>query len=175
MKSKNLLALLFIALVVTAGCKKDDDSNPLVGSFTLKGETFEILTTGSAPTGILQLIHDLAGNSTFGTLTITGANTSKTGVLQIAIDYTTSSGITGEYKNGNLNTGAHTFEPWLTSYSTTTLSGTNMITGNDATGTLTITKNASDSYTVSFNFIYADSTSATGNITQKYTVQEMNI
>jgi|WetSurMetagenome_2_1015567.scaffolds.fasta_scaffold844204_1 hypothetical protein len=175
MKRKNLLALFILALVITTGCKKDEETTTQSGSFMLKGEKFEISSDASAATGVLQLMHDLAEGSTSGSFSITGSNASKTGIIQIAVDYTTSTGIAGDYKNGDIFNGDHTFDPWLSSYSTYSASGTNMISGNEADGTLTVTKNSSDSFTVSFNLIFSDSTTASGNITQKYTVQEMNL
>lgn len=175
MKRKNLLALFILALVITAGCKKDDDTKPEVSSFMLKGEKFEVSSQASAATGILQLMHDLDEGSTFGSITITGTNASKTGMLQIAIGYTTINGIAGDYKNGDIFNVDRTFDPWLSSYTTVSASGTNMISGNQADGTLTVIKNSSDNYTVTFNLTFSDSTTASGNITQRYTVQEMNL
>ncbi len=169
MKTKNLLTLLILVLVVITACNKDkdddDDATDQIGSFTLKGEEYEI---NSQTQGILQLIHDLSEGTTSGGISITGKKSSKMAVLQIAIDYKTSEGISGNYLNGDNFTDDHTFDPWLCNY----LISTTGASGNEADGTLSITKKSNDKYTVEFDFIFSDSTTAKGNITQKYEVQE---
>jgi hypothetical protein len=176
MNRKNLLAFVILAFVIGSGCKKKDDTTttaPAVSSFMLKGEKYEIPSQGTT-TGVLQLMHDITEGTTSGSISITGIKGTTVGVVQCGINYKTDKGITGVYKNGGIYTGDHTFDPWLCSYTTMTQSGTNTLSGNDPDGTLTVTKNSSDNYTVSFNLTYSDSITASGNITQKYTVQEFN-
>jgi hypothetical protein len=144
-----------------------------VSSFMLKGEKYEIPSQEST-TGVIQLMHDISEGTTSGSISITGYKSPMVGVVQIGIAYTTGTGITGIYKNGDHFTGDHTFDPWLSSYSTVIQGGTNMVSGNEADGTLSVTKNSADNYTVSFNLTFSDSTTASGNITQKYVVQEVD-
>lgn len=176
MKKNTLLLILGLIAVVLAGCKKDDDDDKkLVGSFMFKGEKFEIYSENGETTGTLQVFHDLGEGTSSGAFTIAGANSSKACTIQIAIEYETASGITGTYTNGDVTPSARIFDPWLSSYMTTYLSGPSMTTGNEPDGTLSIAKKSGNSYSVTFSFIYSDGSTATGNITQAYTVQEMNI
>lgn len=175
MKTINALIMLSLSVMILAGCnKKDEDTKELVGSFMLKGEKFEIYSEDDQPTGILQIFHDQADDLSEGSFTISGLSETHIGSIQIGIEYKTSTGISGTYLNGDFSAGNHLFDPWLSSYSYTSLSGTSMITGNEPEGTLTINKNSSGLYTVNFSFIYSDSTVASGNIKQNYTVQEVN-
>jgi hypothetical protein len=176
MKRRNLLAFVILAFVIISGCKKDDDTTtpePVLSSFMLKGEKYEI-PSQETPTGVIQLIHDLSEGTTTGSISITGYKSPMVGVIQLVISYITSTGVTGVYKNGELYSSDHTFDPFLSSYSTMTQSGTIMVTGSNADGTLTVTKNSSDNYTVSFNLTYADNSTSSGNITQKFVVQEVS-
>ncbi|MGM0648699.1 MAG: hypothetical protein ACQESZ_09995 [Bacteroidota bacterium] len=180
MKTKILLSLLFLAFIMSSGCKKeeeDDDTNKkvLVGSFMLKGDSYNIYTTGSEPAGVLQLMHHLSDGYSTGGFTIAGTNTNTgIGAVQLFIEYTANTGISSSYINGDIYNDDHTFDPWLSSYSITSANGSTMITGSEPDGTIDITKNSDGNFTVAFDLVFSDSTTASGTITQDYKVQEMN-
>jgi len=177
MKNTRTLVMLALALSILAGCKKDDDDdgNKLVGSFTFDGVKYEIYSENNEPTGAIMLFHDSGEGITEGSFTIAGATKEYAVTLGFAITYTTSAGISGTYTNEDLGPGSHTFSPWLSSYLKVNTSGTSSLNGNEPEGTLSIVKKSGNTYTLTFSFTYSDGTTASGNITQEYTVQEINM
>ncbi|MFO8054279.1 MAG: hypothetical protein R6U19_03845 [Bacteroidales bacterium] len=121
------------------------------------------------------MTHHLSDGNSSGGFTIGGTNSNTgIGVVQLFIEYTANTGISGNYKNGDIYTDDHTFDPWLSSYSITSANGNTMITGSEPDGTIDITKNSDGNFTVAFDLVFSDSTTASGTIIQDYKVQEMN-
>lgn len=175
MKAKALITLLAVAIILAPGCKKDEDEPKLVGTFTLGGEKFEIFSEDEQPTGTFQVFHEQSSGISGGAFTFSGVNDKHSATIQIAIEYPTSEGISGDYENGDVSSADHVYEPWLSSYTLTNTGGTGTTNVNEPDGSLTVSRNGEDNFTISFDFIFSDSTTAKGTITQDYLVQEMSI
>lgn len=170
MKKLHLLAILLIGLLIASGCKKDDDTtttNNAVGTISVGDKKFDV----EKGDGIIQLIND--GNTTTGAITIGGNNSTHTLVLGLSIEYVTADGISGDYENGDNSSSNHIFEPWLTQVTIYTNDGLSNQNYNEPDGTLKVTHNSGNNYSVNFNMAFSDTVTVSGDLTFDFIVQQM--
>ena len=170
MKNFFKVAFLLFATLTLSSCSSDDDSGNNGGdspSFSLKNETYNLVPQGS----IIQMI-DMDEEGSFAQITISGTKDSKSGTIRFIANFDNS--ISGTYTDGEMGTNG-TFDTEGSNYITTELiNGSQEIRSEGgAEGTLKITQNQNNNYTVEFDVVYDDGVVAQGNITTDFVVQSL--
>lgn len=170
----SLFTIVVISIVLAFGCKKDEENDNAnkekpVGTITLNNESFDVYAGSSA----VQLFVD--DPNTNGSISITGSNSANSLIISLAVEYPTAAGISGTYENGDFSSSSHVFSPWLTQVSVTTNDGSTNNNYNEPDGTLQVTHNSGNNYTVDFSMTFQDTLVVSGDITMDFIEQMMNM
>ncbi|MTI41903.1 hypothetical protein [Fulvivirga lutimaris] len=155
---RKLQYLLVVFLIGLMSCGSDDDGGT-PNKILINGDAFE--TNFNSITGVAQ---DGEGHAGISFSSVTTSGDSKTLTIDVEYDGTSKLGGTYSFPQGdNLY-----LDDFLTNYSVfvgSSYDGTNL-----SEGTVTVTKNNGDNYTVEMDLLMDDGTTFTGTITADFIV-----
>ncbi|MBS2213571.1 hypothetical protein KEM09_19340 [Carboxylicivirga mesophila] len=155
----SLLALAIISLI---GCSKDDD--PTVNNVKMNGESFKIVEAS-----IMGLSVDNGGHTA---ISLISGNANNVQTLTIDIESFTRETLEGTYSYP-VSEGDKALDDWLTNYMF--FEGTEPTTSNLADGTVTITHNKGDNYSIDMDLTMVDGLIFKGEYTGDFTVVFQNL
>jgi len=163
MNKQKIAILSLAAILFLVSCGSDDDAKPSVtNTIKLDGEAFSI----TAPS-LMGVSIDGEGHAG-----ITFTNTNSTGeltkVLSIDFEYSPSESVSGTY---SFPQGTSRFlDDWLTNYTEFSMSSGSSNSTNLESGTVTVTDNGNNNYTVVVDLTMIDGKHFEGKYSGKFTV-----
>lgn len=156
-------AILLVILIVFASCKKDSALPSSKNSIKLNGESFSF-----SAASIFGISIDGEGHAGITFTSVSGTNSKS---LAIDFEYFADKAIEGYYTFPQTNS-ARYLDDWLTTY--TEMSMTETVSTHLESGTLDLTHNGDNNYTVIIDLIMTDGKVFEGTYTGDFIVQFQN-
>ncbi len=163
MKLKLLTALLISLLAVS--CSSDDDKTPSTNSVKMNGESFKIISASMGGVSIDESGHTL--------ISLTNGTSEEISTISMDVSSYTRETIAGTYSYPENETDK-LLDDWLTNY--TVVDGTTIsASSNLESGSITITHNEGDNYTIEMELTMIDETTFSGTYTGDFFVVFNNV